>query len=281
MALRRVWMASPNYSSRGSGVRLIVVHTAEGALTYQSLGNFFASSSSGVSSHTGIDDTPGTVGEYVRREHKAWTQANANPYSVATELCAFASWDAATWRAHPVMLENCAQWIAEEAAAYSIPIRKLSAAEAQGGAAGVCGHVDLGASGGGHWDPGPAFPWSDVISMALGGAGISTPPAPAPSAPLQEEDAMAVSLEWNGGRHVFSVGPDGRLRQHWERNQADGSGKEWAGATIGDEELEPNQAPGHDEHSGQLHLYAVTEHSKVFHAWQAKGAGSWGTEVLS
>ena len=38
MALTRVWLPSPNYSGRGgSSVRLIVLHTTEGAQTYQSL----------------------------------------------------------------------------------------------------------------------------------------------------------------------------------------------------------------------------------------------------
>lgn len=174
MTLRRDWIGSPNYSSRGSGVRLIVLHTAEGALTYQSLGNYFASSSSGVSSHTGIDDTPGVIGEYVDRDWKAWTQGNANPYSCAAELCGFAAWPTDEWHKHPVMLENAAAWVAEECAHYGIPIRKLSAAEAQGSAAmGVCQHNDLGASGGGHWDCGPGFPIDEVLAMAAGGA----PPA--------------------------------------------------------------------------------------------------------
>jgi hypothetical protein len=176
MALRREWIASPNYSSRGTGVRLVVLHTAEGALTYQSLGSFFSSSSSGVSSHVGIDDTPGIVGEYVRRDMKAWTQGNANPYSVAAELCAFASWTS-EWAGHPVMLQNTAQWIAEECAAFGIPLRRLSAAEAQGGASGVCQHVDLGSAGGGHWDCGPGFPMDDVLAMA-GGARPGPDPAP-------------------------------------------------------------------------------------------------------
>jgi hypothetical protein len=168
--LRREWIASPNYSSRGgSGVRLVVVHTAEGARTYRELGNFFASSSSGVSSHTGIDDTPGVIGEYVSVDLKAWTAAAANPYAVQTELCAFAAWDYPTWCGHPALVENCAAWIAEECGRFGIPLRRLSAAEAQGGAAGVCGHVDLGPDGGNHWDPGPGFPWDDVMEMAGGG----------------------------------------------------------------------------------------------------------------
>src|SRR5215831_4709287 len=167
--LTRKVIPSPNYSSRGgSSVRLIVVHTAEGATTIESLGSFFASSSSGVSSHTGIDDTKGVIGEYVRRDFKAWTAANANPVAVQTELCAFAKWSAAEWGKHPNMLANCAQWIAEEAAFFGIPIVKLTASQAQGSGRGVCQHADLGAYGGGHWDCGSGFPIDDVLKMAQG-----------------------------------------------------------------------------------------------------------------
>jgi hypothetical protein len=172
-------------------VRLIVLHTAEGARTYQSLGSFFANPSSGVSSHTGIDDTPGVIGEYVR-DHKAWTQGNANPYSVATELCAFAEWSPDEWARHPDMLANCAQWVAEEAAKYDIPIVRLSADQAQDGySKGVCQHVDLGAAGGGHWDCGPGFPMDQVIAMARGDW------APTPG---------------GGGDDVFIRSSDGRVR---------------------------------------------------------------------
>jgi hypothetical protein len=184
VTLARVWIPSPNYSGRGgSAVRLIVLHTAEGALTYQSLGSFFASSSSGVSSHVGIDDTPGTVGEYVRRDMKAWTQGNANPYAVSAELCAFASWSGSEWEQHQGMLQNAAQWVAEEAGALGIPLVRLSAAEAQGGGWGVCQHVDLGAMGGNHWDCGPSFPMDQVLAMATGGTFVPPVPPPAGAAP--------------------------------------------------------------------------------------------------
>jgi N-acetylmuramoyl-L-alanine amidase/Putative peptidoglycan binding domain len=186
MALKRVSIPSPNQSSRGgSTVRLIVIHTSEGATTYQSLGNYFANSSSQVSSHVGIDDTAGTIGEYVPRSAKAWTAANANPVAVQNELCtpsgAAMGWTAAQWQQHPNMLSNCAAWIAEEAATYNIPIVKLNASQAQGSSAGVCGHVDLGSWGGGHTDPGPNFPWDQIISMAKGGTPTPAPPSPAPA----------------------------------------------------------------------------------------------------
>jgi len=169
MALRREWIASPNYSSRGgTRIRLVVLHTAEGATTYQSLGSFFSNPSSGVSSHVGIDDTPDVIGEYVRRSDKAWTQANANPYSVSAELCAFAAWTPAEWDRHPVMLNNTAAWIAEECWANQIPLVRLTASEAQSGASGVCQHVDLGPAGGSHWDCGSHFPMDRVMAMAGG-----------------------------------------------------------------------------------------------------------------
>ena len=169
-ALTRKPIPSPNYSSRGgSGVRLIVLHTAEGARTIEELGNFFASSSSGVSSHTGIDDTPGVIGEYVKRPNKAWTQGDANPVAVSVELCAFAAWTTEEWHRHPAMLDNVARWIAEEAAYFSIPITKLTASAAQGSGRGVCQHNDLGSWGGGHWDCGGGFPIDEVLDKARGG----------------------------------------------------------------------------------------------------------------
>lgn len=185
MSLARVPMPSPNYSTRNpEGVRLIVLHTAEGATTIESLGNYFASSSADVSSHAGADDKAGTIGVYVRRGDKAWTASGANPYSVQIELCAFAAWSTDEWDQHPTMLENCAAWIAEEAATFGIPIRALSDTEAQGGGAGVCQHVNLGAAGGGHWDCGPGFPMDRVLQMAQGAA-----PEPEP-----EEDEMRLYL---------------------------------------------------------------------------------------
>lgn len=168
--LKRLPIPSPNYSSRGgAAVRLIVLHTAEGARSIEELGAYFASSASGVSSHVGIDDTPGTIAEYVKRSGKAWTQGDANPVAVSAELCAFAEWDRAEWERHPAMLENAARWIAEEAAYFSLPLVELSPAEAQASDRfGVCQHADLGSWGGGHWDCGGAFPITTVLEMARG-----------------------------------------------------------------------------------------------------------------
>ena len=118
-------------------MRLIVVHTAEGARTIESLGNFFGNTANGVSSHTGADDQLGKVGEYVTRGNKAWTQGNANPVAVALELCGFASWSASVWKnEHHNMLRNCADWIAEEAQRVRLPLTALTAGAGPGLGAG-------------------------------------------------------------------------------------------------------------------------------------------------
>jgi len=168
MSLKRKWIPSPNYSSRGgASIRLLVVHTAEGATTIESLGNFFKNPSAQVSSQVGIDDKAGVIGEYVKRGSKAWTQADFNPVADSVELCGFAKWSTSEWKSkHATMLDNLARWLAEESKATGVPLVRLNASQAQGSGRGVCGHVDLGARGGSHHDPGAGFPWSDVIAAA-------------------------------------------------------------------------------------------------------------------
>jgi len=165
--LSRKAIPSPNYSSRsGAKVRLIVLHTAEGARTIEDLGHYFQSTGAGVSSHVGIDDTPGTIGEYVQPANKAWTQGNANPVAVSAELCAFAEWTPAEWDDHQHMLDNCARWIREEAERFGLPLDVLTPSQAQGSGRGVCQHADLGSWGGGHWDCGDSFPIDEVMRRA-------------------------------------------------------------------------------------------------------------------
>lgn len=186
MALQRTWIASPNYGGRGGAqVRLIVLHTSEGAQDYSSLGNYFKGNVQ-ASSHVGIDNrSAGVIGEYVRRGNSAWTQASANPVSVSAELCtpagAAAGWSRDYWlNVQTVMLDNAAAWVAEEAAAFGIPLAALSPGQAQGSGRGVCQHSDLGSWGGGHYDCGSGFPLDYVLSRAGGSGGAPPPSGSAP-----------------------------------------------------------------------------------------------------
>jgi len=202
MTLNRVAIPSPSYSNRGSApVRLLVIHTAEGSRTIESLGGWFANPSNKVSSHAGADDKPNTVGIYVQRAYSAWTAASANPVSCQIELCGFASWDAAEWSRHPNMLQNTASWLAEEAAAFGVPLTRLNPSQAQGSGRGVCAHADLGSWGGNHWDPGPNFPMDQVIAMAKG------QPAPGPT-PTKRKGNMIAST---GGQGYWTVTSDGAV----------------------------------------------------------------------
>jgi hypothetical protein len=217
VALKRVSIPSPNYSSRsGSPVRLIVLHTTEGARTYQDLGAFFGRSTTQASSHVGIDDTAGVVGEYVARSQKAWTQAKANPYCVSAEMCAFAKWAPSDWEKHPAMLKNAADWVAEEAKALNIPVVRLTAAQAQGGGRGICQHHDLGAAGGGHWDCGPGFPIDRVLDMARG----STPsPSPSPAGPPAPRPSGGTAPPYPG--RVLRQGTSGTDVTQWQQKMSE------------------------------------------------------------
>jgi N-acetyl-anhydromuramyl-L-alanine amidase AmpD len=173
MALTRLWRPSPHYSTGRSSVRLIVLHTTEGAQDIESLANWFKNPSAKVSSHVGADNKrQGTIAEYVKRHHSAWAQGNYNSVSICIEMCtpsgAANGWSRDYWLSKQGwLLDNTAAWVAEEARAYGIPIVKLNASQAQGSGRGLCGHVDIQPRD--RTDPGKGFPWDYVIAKATGG----------------------------------------------------------------------------------------------------------------
>jgi hypothetical protein len=180
-------ISSPNRSARGKApVSLVIIHTAEGARTVTSLGNYFASAAIQASSHVGIDDTG--IEQYVPYTEAAWTTRAANPISDNAELCGFAAWTRGQWLTeHHPMLERTAAWIRERCLARGIPIRKLTPDQVGAGMTGVCGHFDwtVGMKDGSHTDPGPGFPWDVVMGLAAG----STPtPSPTPRVVASPED---------------------------------------------------------------------------------------------
>jgi hypothetical protein len=271
MALKRVWIPSPNYSSRGgSGVRLIVLHTAEGARTIESLGGFFQGNV-GASSHVGADDKSNTIGEYVKRGNKAWTQSSYNPVAVSIELCAFASWSNDEWHRHPNMLDNCAKWIAEEAAYYGLPITRLNASQAQGSGRGVCQHVDLGSAGGGHHDCGSGFPMDHVLDLAKGGG------APEPK---QEEDQLVASaLSHAGNLHVFEL-YEGWIWYTWQKKgethwNGGEQGKGPAGMSRFCEAKDVVSIAAETAANGALHVFGRKKNGSVVYTYQSPNATSW------
>jgi N-acetyl-anhydromuramyl-L-alanine amidase AmpD len=178
--VRVIVIESPHHSSRGGQkVRLVVLHTAEGALTTTSLGRYFARPNTQASSHVGIDDH--SIVQYVHYDRAAWTLRSGNKISDNAELCGFARWTRNQWIAdHHPMLELAARWIRERCNARDIPIRKLNVKQIRDGKAGVIGHVDwtLAMNDGTHSDPGVSFPWDVVIALASGDLPDPTPRLP-------------------------------------------------------------------------------------------------------
>jgi hypothetical protein len=259
----------------------VVLHTAEGARTYQSLGAFFRGNVQ-ASSHVGIDDTPGTIGEYVRRSDKAWTCAAYNSASLNAETCAFAAWDIAEWNRHPVLLDNLARWIAEECTFFGIPITKLTASQAQGSSAGVCQHVDLGSAGGGHHDCGTGFPMDSVLTAAKQYASGGSPtPEPAPPKP-EEIEMIASAVADNGSLHTFVVGPSRKAVWYtWQKKGQSG----WNGGAAGKQVAKLTKfADASDEirgisaelnAAGVLHVFVTLKDGSTVYTWQPKGETAW------
>lgn len=192
-------MAIGSSSRGGARVRLVAVHTAEGARTAHDLRAYFDRAGINASSHTIIDHND-TL-DLVPRDRAAWTLRSGNPISVNLETCAFARWSRAQWLStgtidgcvNPrAMLDRTATWIRRECDALNIPKVKLSSADVRAGKAGVIGHINWteGMKDGSHWDPGPGFPWDYVMARVTGG-GASAAPSP------------------NGGGGSAAPGPEG------------------------------------------------------------------------
>jgi N-acetylmuramoyl-L-alanine amidase len=234
MALRRVWKPVSHYSTGRSPVRLIVLHTTEGAQTNQSLYNWFSNPSAKVSSHVSADNTSrGELFEYVKRQHSAWAQGNYNGVSICIEMCtpsgAANGWSRDTWLSKGVLLDNCAAWIAEEAKAYNIPIVRLSPSQAQSSGRGLCGHVDIQPQD--RTDPGRNFPWDVVIAKAKGQAPTPTPPAEG------DLGVSATGVIVNSKLHQACVWSDGRVHYQfesagWYQVDTDNAFRAKSGATI-------------------------------------------------
>jgi hypothetical protein len=165
----------------GATVRVLAVHTAEGALTVAALRSFFDRATAQGSSHAGADAdgnlADGAADGFVDYSRAAWTLRNGNAWSDNLELCAFAAWTRTQWLARPKLLEACALWLARRYKARGIPLTKLTVAQLRAQQRGVIDHDDYSdATGDGtHWDVGENFPWDVVIPRAVQLAGGSVP----------------------------------------------------------------------------------------------------------
>lgn len=165
-------MALKSSSRNGRKVRVVALHTAEGARTKESLFRYFDSGVN-ASSHVGIDAQG--VADWISRDRASWTLRNGNSYSVNAELCAFAGWTRAQWLStKPVdgclnprqIVKNAAAWALRECKALGIPVKILTVAEMRAGHAGIIDHdtYTKATGDGSHWDVGGGFPWDVFLA---------------------------------------------------------------------------------------------------------------------
>lgn len=262
MAITEQWMPSPNYSASRGPYNVIALHTTEGAMDITSLGNWFAQSSAQCSSHHGADNRGSVFGAYVREDHKAWTQASANPWCLSLEMCAYAKWSGDYWLStQQQLLRNAADWIAYLAGKYGIPITPLTDSQAQSGTArGVCQHVNFGSMGSGHSDCGSGFPMAQVLDWARAGG----------TTPAEEDNGMSASVKiWQGQRYYACVWSNGNVNYRgpdtggkWQATDPNSNAKSGAAIDIGED--------------GTVVITYTNQSGHVCTYTRQPGGGSWG-----
>lgn len=166
----------------GERVRLVVLHTSEGARTVESLAAFLNRDGVNASYHGAVDDA--RYEAYVDFSNTAWHLRNGNQEADGLCLCAMAGWSGAEWLRHPRMLGLAGAWVAQRCAARGVPIRWLSPAETAAALrddhhpGGVIDHdTYTKATGDGtHWDVGGNFPRDHVLGLAqnlIGGVDLT------------------------------------------------------------------------------------------------------------
>lgn len=155
-------------------IRLLVVHTSEGGegdLSAEGLARFIATprTATNLASYHYIADHDRVI-PIVPDDHVAYANAGANHDGLSICHPGKAAQTAAQWgdESSRAQLEQVARWLADKAAEYHIPLVKITATELVTGDRGVCGHVDVTKAykRSTHTDPGPDYPWLQVIARA-------------------------------------------------------------------------------------------------------------------
>lgn len=162
-----------NQSDRqGATPKIIVLHSTEsgdvrGLSDLSGIGSWFNNPAAEASAHVGVD-AEGNSARYVPDGRKAWACSGFNRPSLNLEMVGRASWFLARWTGRRRQLEEVARWLAYWSAKHHIPLEwgKVDRAAGIILKPGIVRHMDLGAIGGNHHDPGRFFPTSRVIRRA-------------------------------------------------------------------------------------------------------------------
>ena len=179
-----LWIPSPNYTPGrpAGGIAWVVWHSTESperpSAARGIAAGWFARRESQVSAHVVVDDGsdpsyPDGVVEVVKPIDTAWhcgPMGNGRGYGV--EVIGRAGQGEAAWRDDysRAAVRNACRWIARHPALSNVPRRWLSDAELRRGERGHITHAQVSRVLGGstHTDPGPGFPFGDVLAYLEG-----------------------------------------------------------------------------------------------------------------
>lgn len=174
------------YPRRGATLSgTCIIHTAECALdnvgedtSAEGTAEFIRNRSDYGSYHTLVDSD--SIVEMVPYEYEAWQDSETNPWAVGlSAACQADGWHLIPADRRDRIYRNLA-WAAADFVTYmktkgiTVPLRRISGAEARARVPGFCAHGDSGID---RHDPGTAFDWAlffKYTSAALGGATITT-----------------------------------------------------------------------------------------------------------
>lgn len=162
-----------NYTRGRSGpVLAIVIHTAECGETDSAAENvaayFAGPNAPKASAHYCIDND--SVVASVPEADTAWHAGPVNGWTIGIELAGRAGQGEAGWADvySMAVLDRAARAVAGICRRHDIPIERPRVEDIPNKAPGIFGHHDVTLAyghKGGHYDPGPSFPWQTFLEM--------------------------------------------------------------------------------------------------------------------
>ena len=170
----------PKLKDRQVPATVYTIHTTEGGERAGSAAGACAwfDNPASMGNAGDVADADGVI-EFAPSNKLTWHAGGINAVSLSLEICGKAGQTQSEWQDawSTKALKNAARRAAAKCIEHGIEVRKLTDDEirackaGKSDVSGFAGHVDvnraLGVKGG-HWDPGPLFPWADFLIAVRG-----------------------------------------------------------------------------------------------------------------